>query len=122
MASKMISITEWLRIVADINDITIEDVVHDLHENNLGPAASGMPAKLDPTFPLQGMLWFFQKRPFFTMTGEFAAAQTAEDLMTDNGLIEGLVRAWHCKRRRIRLGSAHAQHPDLREKPCKPVH
>lgn len=54
---------------ADINDLTIGSIADDLAREGLGPAGLGLATTDTPHFPLQGMLWWTHKRPFFCMIG-----------------------------------------------------
>ena len=59
----------------DINDITIEEIVSDLAAEKLAPASFGLTTRDLPKFPLQGMLWWHHKRPFFSMTADLLVLQ-----------------------------------------------
>ena len=51
------------------NDLTIRSIADDLAREGLGPAALGLETADTSHFPLQDMLWWIHKRPFFSMIG-----------------------------------------------------
>ena len=60
-----------------MNEFTIEKTAADLAAKGLGPAGFGVETTANPAFPLGGMLWEVQSRPFFSMLGTMAPAEQA---------------------------------------------
>lgn len=55
-----------------MNEFTIVKTAADLAAKGLGPAGFGVETTAVSTFPLKGMLWEYQLRPFFSMIGTMA--------------------------------------------------
>ncbi|KAK9810201.1 hypothetical protein WJX72_006549 [[Myrmecia] bisecta] len=54
-----------------VNDTNIKrSVVPDLHRLGLGPVTFAAPTTSIPTYPLQGLLWWYNDMPFFTFIVE----------------------------------------------------
>ncbi len=59
------------KFYADMNDLTLPGVAKDLGRKQLGEGEFGKETTQEPSFPLQGMLWWNSSRPFFEMTGMY---------------------------------------------------
>ncbi|KAK9861131.1 hypothetical protein WJX84_003841 [Apatococcus fuscideae] len=57
-------------LALDMNDLTLPAVAKDLWMHQLGEGKFGIETTHEPSFPLQGMLWWYKHRPFFEMTVE----------------------------------------------------
>ena len=62
---------------ANMNKFTIEKTAADLAAQGLGPAGFGIEITAKTAFPLRGMLWEVQSRPFFSTLGTIAPAEQA---------------------------------------------
>jgi hypothetical protein len=57
---------------ADMNDFSIQQhTLPLLHKHGLGPRTLGASTTAAPGFPVHGMLYGYNRRPFFTLTCEF---------------------------------------------------
>ena len=58
-----------------MNDLTLPAVAKDLWLRQLGEGKFGIETTQEPSFPLQGMLWWSKHRAFFEMTGIYKTSK-----------------------------------------------